>query len=188
MRVMKKRIQSYNPVHHRSSVVRESGGLEGPHGRNHHGHHHPVPASIDQSHQRPLSGSRGGGGGGSGTGAAVVGGRAISQSPVDNDLLGAIDIGHPHHGRVARLSTVEQGLVVGAVVVIITAALLVLFTETDHGQRLVLVVGVIVIVVSMGVIVSIRAREPDTGEERQCCCWQEERRNARCGSGAGGVR
>lgn len=53
------------------------------------------------------------------------------------------------------LGTVEQRLVVGAVVVIITATLLVLLTEADHGQRLVPVAGIVLIVIGVAIRVGV---------------------------------
>ena len=56
----------------------------------------------------------------------------VGQCAVDIDLLGAIGINHPNVAGVGWLRAVEDALVVGAVVVVITAARLVLLTHAHH--------------------------------------------------------
>lgn len=154
--------------------------LESPNGGHYHGNRHPVPASMQDLRNRP--GCRGGA---TRTRAFIGGGGgAIGQGTIDVDGLSAVHIDHTHQTGVLGHGAVEEGLVVGAVSVVVAATLGVLLAHTDNGERLVFVVLVIVVVVVVAVGVGIGAVQPKTREEAQCSSTENVGGDSSSGPGA----
>lgn len=81
------------------------------------------------------------------TRSPIIRSSSVGKSTVNINLLGTVDSHNAHVGSVLRLGAVEEGLVVGAVVVIIASALLFLLAQADHGDGVVVVAGVVDVVV-----------------------------------------
>lgn len=84
-------------------------------------------------------------------------GGAVGQSAVDIDGLGAVHLHHTHNTGVLGYGAVEEGLVVGAIVVVVTSTLRVLLAHTDDRQRLVLVSVLVHVVVVLAVGIGVGA-------------------------------
>ena len=114
---------------------------QNPNCTGHHCNHHPISAVLRHANCCRCRRARYG--------------RAIRQSPIDVNLLSPVDIQNLHVARVGRLRAIEQALVVGAVVVVITSTLRVLVTDTHDGQRLVLVRVFVRVMVVMAVGIGV---------------------------------
>lgn len=121
------------------------------------------------------------------TSAFVRGSGTISQGAIDVDGLSAVHIDHTHKTGVFGHGAVEEGLVVGAVIVVIAAARRVLLAHTDNGERLVLLSIVIVVVVVVTIGVGVGAVQPKTREEAQCSSTDQVGGDSSSGPGASSV-
>lgn len=88
---------------------------------------------------------------------SIIRSSPIVKGTVNINLLGTVDSHNAHVGRVLRLGTVEQGLVVSAVVVIVASALQALLAQTNDGNGVVMFAGIVDIVVWVCVGVCVGA-------------------------------
>jgi len=107
--------------------------------------------------------------GGVGIIGATAGGCTIWQSPVDKDLVSAIDIGSSDQRLVQSLvgTVADNGVKIGLVTVVVAATFLIHGAKTLHGLGLILVRGTVVEVVRVGVWVMVCTEQPVATPESQ---------------------